>query len=323
MGERASDPGAARWQGMRILLGFALVLLLALGSLYGAGKLMAFRRETEPCAVAPVGPGTRFVATRSGRVHVLDLGKGNAILLLHGSGRSVADWQEGFAERLAKSYRVVAFDNYGFGQSDRDHAFQYGNALWARQAIDVLDALGVERAVVMGHSAGGVVAASLAADHPERVRATVFVGHGLAMDPAQLIPFIPGVGEFMMGRAAVFGCTRSERHCAQLKAAYRIRGTREAFLTFVRRQYTIDGLRLLWGTYEEITVPVLQVHGSLDLSIPIAAAHRLTGRLRNARLVEVEGASHDVHLDAPDRLAEEIAIFAAGLESSAPGDLRE
>ena len=48
---------------------------------------------------------------------------------------------------------------YGFGSSDRNHPFEYGNALWARQAIDVLDALEIERAVVLGHSAGGVVAA--------------------------------------------------------------------------------------------------------------------------------------------------------------------
>ena len=291
----------------------ALLVVLTLSFLYVAGKLMACRRETEPQALEPQGPGTRFLVTRSGRVHVLDVGKGDVLLLLHGSGRSVADWQQGFAERLAERFRVVAFDNYGFGHSDRNHPFRYGNALWERQAIDVMDAMGLDRVVVMGHSAGGVVAASLAADHPERIRGAVFVGHGIAMDPEQILPFMPGVGEVMMGRLEVFGSTSSEQHRAQLIPAYRIRGTREALLTFIRRQYTIDGLRLLWGTYEDIRVPVLQVHGGRDASIPVAAARRLTDRLPAARFVEVPESGHDVHLDAPEQLARAISAFVADL----------
>ena len=48
----------------------------------------------------------------------------------------------------------MAFDSYGFGLSDRNHPFQYGNALWARQAVDVLDALEIRRAVVLGLPGG-------------------------------------------------------------------------------------------------------------------------------------------------------------------------
>ncbi len=208
---------------------------------------------------------------------------------------------------------MIGFDSYGFGSSDRNHPFAYGNALWARQAIDVLDALGVGRVVVLGHSAGGVVAAFLAADHPGRIRGAVFVGHGIAMDPMQIVPFLPGLGELWVGRMTVFGDTFSDRHRAALEAAYRIRGTRASLLTFIRRQYTIDGLRMLRGTYEDIEVPVLQVHGTLDASIPIEAARGLTPRLADARFVAVKGASHDVHVDAPDRLAEEVAAFVATL----------
>jgi len=290
-----------------------LAIGLLLGSLFVVGRILASRLETEPRALAPLNAETSFLSTRSGRVHVLDVGAGEVVLLAHGSARSVADWQEGFAERLAAHHRVVAFDSYGFGLSDRNHPFSYGNALWARQAIDVLDALGVERVAVLGHSAGGVVAAFLAADHPERIRGAVFVGHGIAVDPMQIVPLLPGLGELWVGRMTVFGDTFSDQHRAALEAAFRIRGTRAALLTFIRRQYTIDGLRLLRGTYEDIDVPVLQVHGTLDQSIPIAAARGLTPRLADARFVAVEGASHDVHVDAPDRLAEEVTAFVATL----------
>jgi pimeloyl-ACP methyl ester carboxylesterase len=296
-----------------IVVTIALAICSTLGLLFVTGKVLARRFETDSGAVAPWGPRTSFLSTRSGRVHILDMGTGDPILLIHGSGRSIADWQEGLADLLAAKHRVVAFDSYGFGLSDRNHPLQYGNALWARQAVDVLDALEIERAVVLGHSAGGVVAAFLAADHPERFRGAVFVGHGLAMDPAQLLPFVPGLGELWLAGIEVFGDTFSDLHRARMQTAYRIRGTRAALLTFIRRQYTIDGLRLLGGTYEDIGIPVLQVHGTLDASIPIAAARDLSSRLRDARFVAVPGSSHDVHVDFPDRLAEEVAAFVATL----------
>jgi pimeloyl-ACP methyl ester carboxylesterase len=291
----------------------ALALCITLSSLFVAGRLLTRRLETEPHADVPWDSETSFLTTRSGRVHILDIGEGNVILLTHGSGRSIADWQEGIADRLATSNRVVAFDNYGFGLSDRNHPFEYGNALWARQAIDVLDALKIRRAVILGHSAGGVVAAILAADHPERFRGAVFVGHGIAIDPVQLIPLLPGAGEFSLARSPFFGDTFSNRHRMKVEAAYRIRGTRAALLTFIRRQYTIDGLRLLGGTYEDIEIPVLQIHGTHDESIPIGAARALNSRLANARFVAIEASGHDVYIDAPDLFAEVVTAFVATL----------
>jgi pimeloyl-ACP methyl ester carboxylesterase len=287
----------------------AASVLAVLSVCFVVGSFLSARREPVARAAEPLGPGTRFLATRSGRVHVLDLGQGPVILLLHGTGRSVADWQEGLADRLAARHRVVGFDYYGHGLSDRAHRLRYGPALWVQQAVDVLDALEIEHVTVVGHSVGGSVAAMFTADHPERVERSVFIGHGLAMDPMQWIPFVPGLGELSMGRTEIFSEVFSEAHARRLAAAYEIRGTRAALLTYIRRQYTIDGIRLLTGTYEDITVPVLQVHGARDASIPLAAARGLTPRLRDTRFVAVEGASHDVHIDAPDELVAAIEAF--------------
>ncbi len=295
-----------------VLLGLALALIV----MTAAGALMSRRFETLDHADAPSDPETRFVETRSGRVHVLDVGAGEGegdgvVLLLHGTGRSVADWQEGVAGLLAARNRVVAIDYYGHGLSDRAHGWRYGIALWARQAIDVLDALGIERVTVVGHSAGGCVAAILTADHPERVDRAVFIGHGIAMDPVQIIPIMPGLGEIRLGRTRIFSDLFSPEHERRLAQAYAIRGTRAALLTYIRRQYTIDGLRLVLATYEDIRRPVLQVHGREDVSIPIGAARKLTPRLRDARFVAVEGVGHDVHIEAPDVLVEAIERFVA------------
>jgi 2-hydroxymuconate-semialdehyde hydrolase len=300
---------------MKILVSVGLGSCLTLALLFVAGRILIHRVEPELQAVSPWGPRTSFLSTRSGRVHILDVGKGDPILLVHGSGSSIAEWQEGFADLLASEHRSIAFDSYGFGLSDRDHPFQYGLALWARQAVDVLDALEIERAVVLGHSAGGAVAALLAADYPERFRGAVFVGHGIAIDPAQVVPLIPGIGEIWAARRETLAVTFAdrERHRHRMETAYRIRGTRAAFLVFVRRQYTIDGIRLL-ETYEDIQIPVLQVHGTLDESIPVDAGRDLGSRLTDSRFVAVAGSGHHVHLDHPGRLAEEVIGFVATLD---------
>ena len=145
------------------------------------------------------------------------------------------------------------------------------------------------------HSAGGAVAAILA-------------------DPVQMPTFIPGIGEIQLSQTSAFSETFSALHRKRIEAAYRIRGTRSAYLTFVRRQFTVDGLRLLTGTYEDIRLPVLQIHGSLDASIPIQAARKLSDRLDDVRFVEIEGSGHNVQIDAPDRLATEVADFVATLQ---------
>lgn len=301
---------------MKILGLLVLAVFLTFCALFVTGKVLTrnLEPETDPRAFAPWGPETSFLSTRSGDVHILDIGEGDAILLVHGSGGSIADWQEGAAERLAASNRVVAFDTYGFGLSDRNHLFEYGNALWARQAIDVLDALEIERAVVLGHSAGAIVAAILAADHPERFRGVVLTGHGFEMDPAQMVPALPGIGELSaLDLNNLVLETYSDSHREKVDAAYRIRGTRDAFLTFIRRQYTVDGLRLLGGTYEDIEIPVLQLHGSRDQSQDIDSARMLSSRLADTRFVTIEGSGHHVHIDSPDQWAEEVAKFAASL----------
>ena len=114
-----SRPRVYRW--LKILGLFTLALFLTLGALSITGKFLTSRLETEedPRALAPWGPDTSFLSTNSGDVHILDVGEGDVILLIHGSTGSIADWQESVVERLSESYRVIAFDSYGFGLSER------------------------------------------------------------------------------------------------------------------------------------------------------------------------------------------------------------
>lgn len=310
-GERFSGK-FLRWVQRLALVALGFVLIL--GGLYVAGRFLTSRIETEadPHALAPWGPGTSFVSTPAGETHVLDVGEGDVILLIHGSTGSIADWQEQVVGPLSQSYRVVAFDSFGFGLSERNDSFRYGYPRWTQQAIEVLDALDIQRAVVVGHSAGGLATAILAAEHPERFRGAVITGHGPAFDLFQLVPVVPGLGELWAARQPIIGDAFSEAYRERAEAVHRIRGTRHAYLNFVRNQYGLATLDY-FNAYEQIQIPVLQMHGADDTSIPIDAARDVSSRIANARFVPIENSDHFIHIEAPDQWLLEVTTFVDSL----------
>jgi pimeloyl-ACP methyl ester carboxylesterase len=289
-----------------------LGILAALwGGLYLIGVTLTAQVETVDWRDLKPLPGAKFVTTKTGRIHYTDVGRGPPILLMHGSGSGLADWQEGAIQALAKHHRVIALDYFGNGYSERNANFTYGYDLWVGEAVELLDALKVERVTVIGHSVGGVLACILAVDHPDRVDHVVTIGTGMTIEPQQLFPIVPGVGEILLANSATYGKTYSNAHREALESSYRVKGTRAALLAYARRQLTIDGLRLVWGTFEDVAVPVLHLSGSRDVNIEPAIARDLAARTRG-KFVSIEGATHYLHIEAPDRLAEEVERFLAG-----------
>ena len=296
---------------MRRILCAVGVTTGGLAAFYLAGRHAIAQLETIDSEDLAPAPGAGFVQTRSGQVHYRDTGKGPPVLLFHGSGRSIDDWQEGVAQRLSQRRQVIALDFYGFGRSERNSRFTYGYDLWVRQAIDLLDALAVDRVTIIGHSVGGALACMVAASHPDRVDRVVTIGTGLAIEPAQFLPAIPGVGELIMARQTMFGPSSSEPNREALELAYKVRGTRAALLTYIRRQMTVDGVRLLRGVFEDVKVPVLHVSGAQDRNISPDAARRLSQRT-GGRFVIMPGVGHSVHTDRPGELVQEIEHFLEG-----------
>jgi pimeloyl-ACP methyl ester carboxylesterase len=281
------------------------------------GWILAAQIETSGAPPENPWPGASYLGAPEGRIHYFDIGPkdGDVIFLFHGSGSGLAYWQEGFADALAKSYRVVAFDYYGNGFSDRGHSWSYGYDLWARQAIAVLDALQIERAFFVGHSVGGVVASITAVDYPTRADGVATIGTGIAIDPAQMLPLVPGIGEVSMGLNDAISESFSSVQDQFYEQAHSIRGTRAGFLVYIRRQYTIDGLRLVRGLFDQIEKPSLHISGTNDPSIPHAAAKALAEQT-GGKFVAFEGAGHYVHLDAPNELADEIDEFIKEIASA-------
>ncbi|HEV2550253.1 MAG TPA: alpha/beta fold hydrolase [Stellaceae bacterium] len=102
-----------------------------------------------------------------GGTHYVVDGSGPPVLLIHGVGAQLGNW-DGVAAVLARTFKVVRYDLRGHGKSSKVPG-PYSLDLFVEDAVALLEHLGIARAHVAGHSLGGMIAITLAARHPERV----------------------------------------------------------------------------------------------------------------------------------------------------------
>jgi 2-hydroxy-6-oxo-octa-2,4-dienoate hydrolase len=108
----------------------------------------------------------------------LQTGEGEPVVLIHGSGPGVsayANWRLTIP-RLATRLRVLAPDLVGFGFTQRPASMDYNLKTWSDQLVGFLDALGIERASLVGNSFGGAIALQVASHHPDRVNRLALMG---------------------------------------------------------------------------------------------------------------------------------------------------
>src|SRR3984893_2966839 len=115
-----------------------------------------------------------FLDINGVRLHYVERGAGEPLVLLHGNGSLIQDFESsGLIEWGAKNYRVIVFDRPGFGHSDRPRDVIWTPVAQAELINKALQRLGVSHALVLGHSWGASVAIALALKHPELVRGLV------------------------------------------------------------------------------------------------------------------------------------------------------
>src|SRR4051812_17127493 len=267
-------------------------------------------------------------------------GGGPPVVLIHGMINSSRHW-EAVARRLARSHTVIAPDLIGHGDSATPRG---DHSLGAHAAAirDLLAAIGVERATIVGHSLGGGVAMQYFWQFPQRTERLVLIssgGLGHKVSPMLRAAALPGMSALLaaaahkrtldaLWRAGERMQTRGRGKGVYLQAIARALrpleqpGAREAFVHTLRSVIDVHGQRvsardrlyLLAGT------PTLVVWGERDHTIPIAHGREAHAAIPGSRFATLPRAAHFPHLEDPEGLAEVLREF---LETSEPAQLDE
>jgi pimeloyl-ACP methyl ester carboxylesterase len=266
---------------------------------------------------------TRHAVTRGGTelVYWMWPGAGPPTLLLHGIGNYGRYWDL-FAEAVGGRLKLVAPDARGHGESGRP-ADGYGPADFTADAIAVLDAVDIDRAVVVGHSMGGLHSINLAARHPERVRALVIVD----ASPEPLPEGAERAQRLLTGRPARFRDRAEARAYLERTSPDYPSAVYENRLAFAFREengelvWRSDAAALgrivtrrmptddRWDALAAIICPTLVVRGTRSNVLSEDVAQEMVRSLADGRLMELD-AGHNVPLDRPRELADATVVLA-------------
>jgi 2-hydroxymuconate-semialdehyde hydrolase len=250
----------------------------------------------------------RTVDVRGVATNYHDVGVGDPVLLIHGSGPGVTAWANWrlTMPALAERLRVVAPDVPGFGYTDRTGAVAYDLDGWTDHLVAFLEALELPRVHVVGNSFGGALALSLATRRPDLVDRMVLMGSvGVAFDITPGLDAVWGFEpslESMRRLLDVFAHDRSllsdDLAASRLEAATRP-GVQEAFSAMfpAPRQRSVDALTIDEDLVRRIERPVLVVHGRDDQVIPLATSLRLLELIDHAQLHVFGRCGHWVQIE--------------------------
>lgn len=262
-------------------------------------------------------------------IRYLAAGGGPPLILLHGVGDNALDWRW-VIPALARDHLVYAPDLPGSGGSSKPAADSYSPAFFESFVGSFLDALGVERAAVVGNSLGGLAGLRFALSEPGRVAALGLVaaaGMGRKVSPALRSLSLPGYGglavawgarrpgaaQRALGRSALLFARPRRVPGKWLKEQYRlarIPGFLKAQLATVRGQVGIGGQReVLSDRLPGLRTPTLVVWGERDRVLPASQAHEAAARLPNGSLELIPDCGHLPQVEHPDRFAAVLGRF--------------
>jgi pimeloyl-ACP methyl ester carboxylesterase len=318
---RSQTPRASRgWAGAAVTAGTVASVLTAAAVFANARARQAERRHP---------PRGRFLDIDDVRVHYLERGTGSPVVLLHGNGSMIEDWEiSGVLDGLAATgHRVIAFDRPGFGYSARPRRRIWTPAAQAELVYVALKELGVERPTVVGHSWGTLVALALALSHPDEVMGLVLLsGYYFpttrADVPLMSPPAIPVLGDVLrytasplLARALAPKLIRKVFAPAPVTRRFKAEFPMELAMrpsqiraSAAETALMIPAARQLGGRYHELRMPVGIMAGAEDQIVSVRRhSERLREELPGSELRLVPGAGHMVHHTAPEAVLELIA----------------
>jgi pimeloyl-ACP methyl ester carboxylesterase len=272
--------------------------------------------------LSATAPAPRLIDTAAGAISYLEAGSGTPLVLLHGIGSAARAFRDQLAA-LSASFRVVAWDAPGYGDSAMLPMSQPGAGDYAASLAAFLDALGISACHLLGHSLGALMAARFAAERPARVLSlslcSIAVGNAHLSDAerqdfiAQRLADLVAMGPRAMAEKRgprLLGPEATPAMIARVvdtMGAVRPDGYTQAVNMLARGDVKADVARL------PAVLPLQIVFGGSDVITP-PERNRAVAALRPAAPVtEIAGAGHAVYLEKPDAFNAAVGGFIAAL----------
>jgi len=257
----------------------------------------------------------KFVSLSQGWVHYqLEGEKGEpTVVLVHGFSVPYYVWDPTYADLRQRGYRVLRYDLYGRGFSDRPRV-DYDLDLFTSQLDELISSLELDAPThVVGLSMGGPVAVQYAVEHPRQVQSVVLISpQARSGSVKEVFPLnVPVIGELMMAvfvepimlpRVQAEDFYHPERF-PDWENKYRLqlqyKGFRRAILSTIRNLLDMDPIRGLHAL-DKTDIPVLLLWGEEDQSIPRKDMDRVRAILSDIEFIPIPEAGHLSHYERPD-----------------------
>ena len=307
--------------------GWLVPTLLGSAAALGASALYAVSKAREAeRRYLPIG---RFLTIDGVRLHYIERGQGEPLVLIHGNGTLIQDFLvSGIVDELAERHRVIIFDRPGYGYSDRPRG------LWTPRAHatlfqKALQQLGVvSQAVVLGHSWGTLVAVALALQAPGLVRSLVLAsGYYYPTLRADVIlaspPAIPVIGDVLrytvspvVGRVLLPGMIKGMFAPASVPERFDREFPKDLMLRPLQLRASAEDAAMMTPVtvelqehYRELKLPVIIVTGGDDQIADVGRqSERLHHELPDSEFIVVPGMGHMIHHLAPEQVVRAVDL---------------
>ena len=273
-------------------------------------------------------PDSLFVEINGITVHYKTIGQGEQyFILLHGFVASLFSWHE-VMEPLGHHGTVIAYDRVTFGLTERPMAWEGQNPYSPEAATNLLlglmDHFDIQKAILVGNSAGGTVSMQFALEHPERIQAlilvdpAVYIGGGnpsgvrwLARTPQMqhLGPLIVRSIQSRVADLVALAWHDPAKIMPETLEGYKKPLRAENWDTALWNFTSANHAANLTGRLGELTTPVLVITGDDDRIIPTKQSIRLAGELPNATLAVISNAGHVPHEETPAAFMQAVEGF--------------
>jgi pimeloyl-ACP methyl ester carboxylesterase len=269
-----------------------------------------------------------FVKLSEGFTHYELGGSGDRgeVVLVHGFSVPYLIWEPTFNALTSFGFRVLRYDLFGRGFSDRPYA-KYNLDLFVRQLYDLLDRLDLPQINLIGLSMGGAIASAFTVRYPGRVRKLALIDpigiQGMPLSLLYKFAFLPGLSEIIFGLAGsekfvkglasdFFDPAHVDLFANQYRVQMQFKGFKRAILSTIRNR-TLDGFPDIYRQLGRLKLPIQLFWGRNDQTLPFEQSRSILAAVPSADFHIIEDCGHIPHYEKPETVNPVLIEFLSSI----------